>query len=102
MAAGRSYFLNRRDGACPALIFQAERGEQRFLIGDSPSLADGPLTIAADAGIAANLRLICDGRLVARSPRPFHYEVREPGVYRLEGHRKRRQWLFSNPIYVGV
>jgi len=24
----------------------------------------------------------------------------EPGVYRLEARRKRRQWLFANPIYV--
>jgi hypothetical protein len=100
LAAGRLYFLNRRDGACPRLVFQAERGEQRFAIGDSPRLGDGALEIAADAGTAADLRLICDGRLVARSPRAFRYEVREPGVYRLEARRKGRQWLFANPIYV--
>ncbi len=100
LAEGRSYFLNRRDGACPKLMFHAQRGHDRFPIGSTASLRDGPLAIAADAGIAADLRLICDGRLVARSPRPFRYELREPGVYRLEGHRKRRQWLFSNPIYV--
>src|SRR6266508_4049590 len=80
LAEGRSYFLNRRDGACPKLTFHAQRGEEQFPIGASPSL--------------------CDGRLVARSSRAFRHEVREPGVYRLEGHRKRRQWLFSNPIYV--
>src|SRR5262245_1790824 len=100
LAEGRSYFLNRRDGACPNLTFHALRGAECFEIGASPSLRDGPLTMVADAGIAADLRLICDGRLVARSPRAFHYEVREPGVYRLEGRRKRRRWLFSNPIYV--
>ena len=100
LAAGRSYFLNRRDGACPALGFYAEQGGQRCEIGSAPRLRDGALTISADVGSAAELRLIGNGRLAARSNRAFRYDVREPGVYRLEASRKGRQWLFSNPIYV--
>lgn len=100
LAAGRSYFLNRRDGTCPALGFYAEQGGQRCEIGSTPRLRDGALVITADVGSAAELRLIGNGRLAARSNRAFRYDVREPGVYRLEASRKGRQWLFSNPIYV--
>ena len=100
LAAGRSYFLNRRDGPCPALGFYAEQGGQRCEIGSNPRLRDGALAITADVGSAAELRLIGNGRLAARSNRAFRYDVREPGVYRLEASRKGRQWLFSNPIYV--
>ena len=101
LAAGRSYFLNRRDGKCPKLVFHAERSGQQFLIGSSPRLRDGALALVADTGIAAELRLICGGKPVAQGSKALRYEVREPGVYRLEARRKRRQWLFSNPIYVG-
>ncbi|MBK9943999.1 MAG: CehA/McbA family metallohydrolase [Kouleothrix sp.] len=100
LAAGRSYFVNRRGGACPQLNFQALRGDERHPIGASPRLGDGALVLEADAGITADLRLICDGRLAARSNRAFRYDVREPGVYRLEGYRKGRAWLFANPIYI--
>ncbi|MFN8477534.1 MAG: CehA/McbA family metallohydrolase [Kouleothrix sp.] len=100
LAAGRSYFINRRDGVCPQLVFHALRGDQHFPIGSTARLSDGPLLLAVDAGSPADLRLIGDGRIVARSNRAFRYEVREPGVYRLEGYRHKRPWLFSNPIYI--
>ncbi len=100
LAEGRSYFLNRRDGDCPELVFRAARGEQRCEIGASPSLRDGPLTIVAGAGRGAELRLIRDGQVAAERSGSLRYEVRRPGVYRLEGYRRRRPWLFTNPIYV--
>ena len=100
LAAGRSYFLNRRVGSCPALRFEAERGGERFPIGATLRLSDGPIAIAADVGASADVRLIGNGRLAARSSRAFRYDVREPGVYRLEASRGRQPWLFANPIYI--
>jgi hypothetical protein len=97
---GRSYFVNRYDGACPALVFDAEQQGRQRAIGSSPSLRDGPLALIADAGRAAGLRLIHNGRAVAAARRSLRYEAGEPGVYRLEGYRKGRPWLFTNPIYV--
>jgi hypothetical protein len=100
LATGQSYFVNRYDGSCPALIFHAEQGAARCAIGSSPSLCDGPLTIVADAGRAAQLRLIHNGRVMAAARRALRYQLQDPGVYRLEGYRKGRPWLFTNPIYV--
>jgi hypothetical protein len=97
---GRSYFLNRRDGACPALVCHAERAGERCEIGSSPSLRDGPLTIVADVGRAAEIRLIHNGRAIANGTRALRQTVTQPGVYRLEGYRNGRAWLFANPIYV--
>jgi hypothetical protein len=100
LAEGRSYFLNRRDGDCAKLTFQTLRGQERLEIGTSPSLRDGPLALLADVGRAAELRLVRDGHQVATGDKSLRYEVREPGVYRLEARRNRRAWLFTNPIYV--
>jgi hypothetical protein len=97
---GRSYFLNRRDGDCPALVFHAQQRGDRCGIGSGPSLRDGPITLVADAGRAAELRLICDGRVAASGTRSLRYDAQGPGVYRLEARRKGRAWLFTNPIYI--
>jgi hypothetical protein len=100
LAGGRSYFVNRYDGACPALVFHAEQGANRYAPGADACLRNGPLTIVADAGRMAALRLIHNGRAVAAGRRKLRYELHKPGVYRLEGYRKGQPWLFTNPIYV--
>jgi len=97
---GRSYFVNRYDGECPSLTFHTERNGERCTIGSSPRLRDGPLALVADAGRAADLRLVHNGRMAATARRSLRYDVREPGVYRLEGRRNGRAWLFTNPIYI--
>jgi hypothetical protein len=100
LAAGRHYFVNRLDGPCPALTFYAGRGDERWQIGDTASLAGGPLVLVADTGLDAELRLIHNGQPIAVGRRALRQPITQPGVYRLEGRRRGRPWLFSNPIYV--
>jgi hypothetical protein len=102
LVGGQSYFINRLDGQCPALIFQAVRGGRSWPIGASPSLQGGPLTLVADAGHDAELHLICDGRILVKSLRALRHTITHPGVYRLEGYYKGRPWLYTNPIYIGT
>jgi hypothetical protein len=108
LAEGRSYFVNRMDGACPELVFHAARGPtidvgttgRCWPIGACPSLRDGPLTLVADAGINAELQIVHDGQVLVKGLRALRHTIARPGVYRLEGYRKGRPWLYSNPIYV--
>jgi hypothetical protein len=108
LAAGSSYFVNRLDGDCPALVFHAARGpsissgdtDRQWPIGESPSLHDGPLTLVADVALDAEVQLICDGRVLVRGLRALRQTITRPGVYRLEAYRKGRPWLYTNPIYV--
>jgi hypothetical protein len=100
LGAGKSYFINRIDGDSPNLEFVLERQGQRWNCGDSPSLADGPLNVLADVGLNADVHLIHNGRLLVRGQRQIRHSIMQPGVYRLEGYRKGRPWLYSNPIYV--
>lgn len=100
LANGQSYFVNRLEGACPELLFRAERAGEQYPIGSCPDLNDGPLTFVADVGLDAELRLIHNGRALARGLRALRQTVTQPGVYRLEAYRKGRPWLYSNPIYV--
>ncbi len=100
LAGGRSYFVNRLDGDAPAIIFRARRGDEVYEMGDSASIAGGPLLIEADAGADAYIRLIADGEVLASGVRRIRQSVAQPGVYRLEGYWGGKPWLFGNPIFV--
>lgn len=97
---GRTYFVNRLWGSAPPLKFTVQRGRQRWTIGDSPSLAEGALRLHADAGCRAALRLLQNGQVVCEGVRHLKHEITTPGIYRLEGYRNRRPWLYTNPLYV--
>ena len=100
LAQGRSYFINRLDGDCPTLTFHVARGAERWSIGASPSLSSGPLTLVADTHIDAEVRVIRNGRIAMKGLRALRQTITQPGVYRLEGYRKGRPWLYTNPIYI--
>ncbi len=101
LADGRSYFVNRLDGDAPAIVFTARRGAERYDVGDSVSLAGGPLLIEADVGADAYIRLIANGEVLTSGVRRIRQSIAEAGVYRLEGYWGGKPWLFGNPIYVG-
>jgi hypothetical protein len=82
-------------------VFAARRGAERYGVGDTPSLADGPLLIEADVGADAYIRLIVNGEPRASGVRRIRQSVAEAGVYRLEGYWGGKAWLFTNPIYLG-
>jgi hypothetical protein len=102
LAAGRSYFVNRLDGDCPELRFGCHRagGAEWWTCGDTVALTGGALTFEAEAPLDAELHLVHDGRVTARGWRAIRHTVAAPGVYRLEGYRKGRPWLYSNHIVV--
>lgn len=100
LAAGRSYFVNRLDGDCPALVFHMARGGEQWGPGACLNMSDGPFELVADAGIDAQLQVIGDGQALISGRGSLRTVIERPGVYRLEGRRKGRPWLFTNPIFV--
>lgn len=100
LTQGRSYFVNRLDGDAPSIVFIARRNQERWSVGDSPSLAAGPLTFVADVGCNAHIQLIRDGQVAVSAIRAIRHSIAQPGVYRLEGYLGGRPWLYTNPIYV--
>jgi hypothetical protein len=101
LAAGKSYVVNRLDGDAPAIQFEAWRADEQFTIGDSTTIAGGPLRFEADVGRDAYIRLIADGEVLTSGVRRIRQSVDAGAVYRLEGYVGGKPWLFTNPIYVG-
>jgi hypothetical protein len=100
---GRLYFANRLDGDPPRLPLVATRGSRCWHVGDSPSLAEGTVTLTATTGPRTLLRLMHNGSLLAAGTGSLRHRADMPGVYRLEAcHHSGRPWLYTNPIYLRV
>lgn len=83
--------------------FVAERGPERYTMGDSVA-AGTPLRLRAGGALPArvNMRLYRDGVHVRSTDGPLDYSVTEPGAYRVEVYVKgwRMPWILTNPIYL--
>ena len=85
--------------------FKAKGLEHSVIMGDEIP-AKGGVTLHAHLPIKADITLIKDGASLGtwRNQQTITYNTSEPGVYRLEVHRrylgKKRGWIYSNPIYV--
>ena len=82
-------------------------GTETFaLMGDAVSLREGmSLDLYVKCPEVADTRILRNGRVVTQGhTSALTYQVRDPGVYRVEVWKQRwgkqRGWIFSNPIYV--
>lgn len=77
-----------------------------ILMGDSFTLTEGKsLDLHVKSPEVADTRILRNGRIVTQGQTStLTYQVRDPGVYRVEVWKQRwgrpRGWIFSNPIYV--
>ncbi|HUR54655.1 MAG TPA: hypothetical protein VMZ71_11020 [Gemmataceae bacterium] len=106
LKAGRAFVSH--DWMCDATGFRfgAEvAGKSVAEMGDEVKLSDG-LKLTARLPVPAYVRLLCQGREVAKSEdkSEFEFAVTEPGAYRVEAWLKLdgewRPWVFANPVYV--
>jgi hypothetical protein len=91
-------------GSTRGFRFYARSGSQLVTMGDELK-RQAALIIHVEAPAPADVRLLRDGQVVARSrDQGLEYTTSLPGVYRVEVYRqhrfRQRAWIFSNPIYV--
>lgn len=101
-----------REGRCYLAVdaLAPARGFRFEAVGDAtvPMGAEAPAgrcTLRAHTPLPARLRLLRDGELLlATVGAELEQEVDQPGVYRVEAHRRahggERTWIVSNPIYL--
>jgi len=99
LRSGRCYIAV--DSLAPARGFRFEADDVP-MGGEAPA---GPRTLTVRTPLPARLRLLRDGREVARAAGTMlDHEVEEPGAYRVEAvrHSKGRDctWIISNPVYL--
>lgn len=101
---GRGYVGYEQPGDVSRFSFWARSGAAVATMGEALP-ADGLIELRVRAPGRARLRLLRDGRPVARANGDcLDLVTHEPGVYRVEATRRyagrERGWIYSNPIYV--
>ena len=91
-------------GSTRGFRFYARSGSQLVTMGDELK-RQAALIIQVEVPAPAEICLLCDGQVVARSRgQGLEYTTSLPGVYRVEVYRRyrlrQRAWILSNPIYV--
>jgi hypothetical protein len=105
LAAGRCFVGYDLPATTRGFRFAAHGVETEAVMGDEIS-GRGGVILQTHLPSFAEISVIQDGRLVQRAAhsQALTYMASEPGVYRIEAHRRylgrRRGWIFSNPIYV--
>lgn len=105
MRAGNSFVAYDWIGDATGFRFTAQAGGAIAGMGEQLSPAGDVLQFEVQSPLAADLRLIHNGRVVAaRWGHVLQYRGTSPGAYRVEAYRRHRfrerGWVFTNPIYV--
>lgn len=104
LKAGRAYVAFDWMADPSGFVFQAVSAEGCWPMGSELAFRPG-LRLQAEAPLAGSIRLCKDGKVLTEvQERTFAWEVRAPGVYRLEVWLQvadeRRPWILANPIFV--
>jgi len=91
-------------GSTRGFRFYARSGSKVVTMGDELK-REAALIIQVEVPALADIRLLCDGQVVARiRGQGLEHTTSLPGIYRVEVYRRyrlrQRAWIFSNPIYV--
>jgi len=98
LRAGRAFVSNYRWGDARGFRFWAQANDTTVQMGDSLLCLRG-VDLMARAPVDCRIVLIRDGQGVAEVfGRELFHRTDLPGVYRIEAHRRKRGWIYSNPI----
>ncbi len=97
--AGRLHCINHRLGDGIGFRFWAEHGQHDVLWPGASVKFEPGWTLLTKSPDRCKLRLIRNG-VVDRElyGHELSLPIEEPGVYRIEAHKKERGWLYTNPI----
>ncbi|MBD3165750.1 PHP domain-containing protein [bacterium] len=100
LRTGRHFGSNFRVGRADGFRFYAMHEEERLLPLDTVE-SGTMLEFRAWSPLEADLVLLCDGRPVLRTRgRTLTFRTNQPGIWRIEAHRKGKGWIYTNPIRV--
>jgi hypothetical protein len=100
LRTGRSFISNYRCADA--------RGFRFWIDGNGPAAFPGPsinfregLRARAELPLEGTMVLLRNGEAVRQSEgKTMEFSLKQPGIYRLEVERKKRAWIFSNPVYI--
>ncbi|MBN1779954.1 CehA/McbA family metallohydrolase [bacterium] len=100
LSQGRCFISNHSLGDACDFRFSAVSSDKCYPMG-SRLVNEPPVRLLASMPAKASIRLLWNGSIIREAgARVLEHQVIRPGVYRIEVFRKRRGWIYSNPIVV--
>jgi len=100
ISQGRCFISNFRVGDARGFRFWAESENGDFPMG-SRIKKKTVLNFHVQSPLPGIIHLLKDGQIIKRkNGQSLRFQASEEGVYRVEIYRKRRGWVYSNPIVV--
>ncbi|MBN2102776.1 CehA/McbA family metallohydrolase [bacterium] len=98
LTQGRCFISNFALGNARGFQFQAIQGEMMMPMGSRIEIQQ-PIRLRTWIPRKAHIRLLRNGAVIREDKAvQIDYKTDLPGVYRIEVFRKRRGWIYSNPI----
>jgi hypothetical protein len=98
LSAGRAFIVNSSLGDGRGFRFWCRRGDRLHPMGSRIAFEHG-LVMRVQSPCCGRIRMLLDGRVVSETfGERLDLTAAQPGVYRVEVFRKRRGWIYSNPI----
>jgi hypothetical protein len=103
MRDGRGFISNFAQGdARGCKIFLSGSGGEIEYPGRPQNNPALPATINVELTQKAKIKLLRNGKVIhSASSNKAAWPITEPGAYRIEAHRGRNTWIYSNPFPVG-
>jgi hypothetical protein len=98
LISGRAFIVNASLGDGRGFRFTGETRGGLLTLGSRAKFRDA-CRFSVESPCRGNIRLLRDGQVIREALGDrMHWECRQPGVYRVEVFRKKRGWIYSNPI----
>ncbi len=98
LGAGRAFIVNASLGDGRGFRFWCRRGCRAYPMGSRIAFERG-LSLNVQSPCCGKIRMLLDGRVVSETfGERLDFTCRQAGVYRVEVFRKKRGWIYSNPI----
>ena len=95
---GRAFIVNASLGDGRGFRFWCSKGKEEHAMGSRTGFSKGAI-FHVKSPCCGRIRLLRDGKLVSeRIGDNLDAKAEQPGVYRVEVFRKKRGWIYSNPI----
>jgi len=100
LSQGTCYISNFRIGDGRHFRFWAEGEQENYFMG-SRIPAGQELTFRVQSPLPGDIHLLKDGQAIKKlRGKALSYRTNEIGVYRIEVFRKKRGWIYTNPIVI--
>lgn len=103
LAYGNSFFANDYLADSKGFRFYAEAGKRKYQMGDSVEYSGKIRLVVFVPSPKSEIKLIHNGELIeTEEGGGAKFDIKEPGVYRVEVTHLKKSWIYSNHIRINI